>query len=342
MAKRLRVGYLGGSFDPPHAGHLAIARAALASGRVDRVAMAPAWEPPHKQGARREAFAERLELVKLLIAGAAPDAGADDAIFAEDFEGRLRLEPSYTVEVLARYAQAHPDWDLVLVIGGDSLTQLPLWHRARALLERYGVLIFPRKGWTPDWAALERAFGDKIVQGLRCGVLDGPFCEISSTFLRKKLENSEKEIISIEEAVFKRIRERGLYQQGGKGNMTEKINAETLAKFCAEAVGEKLAEDIRILQLGPESGIADFLVVGSANSEPHLQAVANFVEREVRDKFHLRPRGLNGESASGWVLIDFNDVIVHVMTAEMRTRYNLEGLWGTPDAERKLGELAGR
>ena len=86
--------FFGGSFDPPHYGHLGIARAALASGRCSQVDWFPAAEPPHKLHASRAPFHHRMNMVKLLI-----ENEADMTV--SDFENRLAISPSYTIDVLA-------------------------------------------------------------------------------------------------------------------------------------------------------------------------------------------------------------------------------------------------
>lgn len=121
----------------------------------------------------------------------------------------------------------------------------------------------------------------------------------------------------------------------------KKPNPAGLADFCIDCMEEKLAENTIKISLGSMSSVADYYVIATANSEPQLRALAGFLERQARDKFALRPLSESGDSASGWVLVDFGTVIVHIMTAEVRDRYNLEGLWGdTPseDAVRALTE----
>ena len=93
--------FYGGSFDPPHKGHLGIALGALKSGRTRRVLFAPAYDPPHKHGKKRAPFADRLAMVKLLIAG-------HPGLEACDIESRLALHPSYTIEVLAALERERP------------------------------------------------------------------------------------------------------------------------------------------------------------------------------------------------------------------------------------------
>ena len=113
------------------------------------------------------------------------------------------------------------------------------------------------------------------------------------------------------------------------------VDYEELLQFCVNCAKEKMAEDVVTLSIGSVSSIADYFVIATANSEPQLCAVADFIDRKVREKFHLHAVASTESCEGGWKLLDFGNVIVHVMTPEIRARYNLEGLWG--DAEKLRG-----
>ena len=104
--------------------------------------------------------------------------------------------------------------------------------------------------------------------------------------------------------------------------------AKELAEFCIRCADDKKAENPALIQLPATSGVADFFVVATANSDPHLQALANHIERQVREVYQIRV--ISGEEGNhgGWILLDFNDVIVHLMLPEIRDKYQLETLWG--------------
>ncbi len=112
------------------------------------------------------------------------------------------------------------------------------------------------------------------------------------------------------------------------GNKSRVEKAEELAKFCIQCAEDKKAEEPALIKLPETSGIADFFVVATANSEPHLQALANHIERQVRETFELRVISGDDSNPGGWVLLDFNTVIVHLMLPEIREKYQLETLWG--------------
>ena len=116
-----------------------------------------------------------------------------------------------------------------------------------------------------------------------------------------------------------------------------------LAEFCAKCADDKLAENVKVISVGAVSSIADYYVIATANSEPQLHALCSELERRVRDKYKLHPTRTDGVGTGGWNLIDFSSVLVHLMTPEMRDRYNLEGLWGdapTIDVVTKLDNVS--
>ena len=124
--------------------------------------------------------------------------------------------------------------------------------------------------------------------------------------------------------------------------MTEKVHHSPqpaeLLEFCIACAEEKLARDPATLSVG-ESGMADYFLVVTADSDPQLQAVASFVERQVRDRYGLRSMSRNIGTGGGWLLLDFGSVVVHVMTPAVRERYSLETLWSSLE---RPGEGPGR
>ena len=108
-------------------------------------------------------------------------------------------------------------------------------------------------------------------------------------------------------------------------NRIEKARA--LAEFCVKCAEDKIAENPLLIPLNGNSSIADFFVIATANSDPHLQALAGFIERQVREVYQQRTVTGNDGNPGGWVLLDFGDVIVHIMLPEIREKYQLESLW---------------
>lgn len=174
--------FFGGSFDPPHPGHLAVARGALASGMCDHIIWVPAFAPPHKLNSRRASFEDRMAMVSMAISGEAN-------MSVSPIESRLEQYPTYSIavmEAIEKFEGFRP----ALLIGSDSLLQLHTWHRAPELAANYLILTYPRKDSPVSTDILRKFWDDKSVQKLLSGMIPGKFFEISSTEIRKSMEKN--------------------------------------------------------------------------------------------------------------------------------------------------------
>jgi ribosome-associated protein len=100
-----------------------------------------------------------------------------------------------------------------------------------------------------------------------------------------------------------------------------------LAKLCRSFAEEKKAGSPVILDLRKVSSVADFFVICSADSEPQLKAIANGLEKTLKDEHGVRPQAVDGFPKSQWVVVDYGDVMVHIFNPTAREFYNLESLW---------------
>ena len=106
------------------------------------------------------------------------------------------------------------------------------------------------------------------------------------------------------------------------------MDSKKLALLCREFADNRKAENIVVLDVRKLSSVTDYFVIASGTSEPHLRAIVNEITDELRAEHEVRPRVVDGTMQGAWVVLDFFDVIVHVMRADARERYDLEGLWG--------------
>ena len=111
----------------------------------------------------------------------------------------------------------------------------------------------------------------------------------------------------------------------------KKLDTRQLAKFCRTIALDKKAADPVILDVRKISSVADYFLICSGNSEPHLKAIADEIARRLRDA-GVRAKHHAGYPRSRWVVMDYGDVMIHVFHPELRERYGLEILWG--DAKR--------
>lgn len=106
------------------------------------------------------------------------------------------------------------------------------------------------------------------------------------------------------------------------------ISGEELARRCARAADEMKAENVKVFDLRGVSSLTDFMVVCSGNSQPHLKAIVREIEVKVREEGASAASFREGKPSSRWVVIDFIDVMIHVLDEEFRAHYALEKLWG--------------
>jgi ribosome-associated protein len=106
------------------------------------------------------------------------------------------------------------------------------------------------------------------------------------------------------------------------------MDSKKLALLCRKLADDKKAENLLVLDVRKLSSVTDYFVIASGSSQPHLRAIVEEITSNLRDDHELRPARSEGSTGGNWVVLDYFDVIVHVMHAETRKRYDLEGLWG--------------
>ncbi len=110
------------------------------------------------------------------------------------------------------------------------------------------------------------------------------------------------------------------------------MDSKKLAQLCRDYADNKKAENLVVLDVRKVSSVTDYFVLASGTSQPHLRAIVEEITSKLRDEYDLRPARTDGMASGQWVVLDFFDVIIHVMHTEVRQRYDLEGLWGDAKA----------
>lgn len=100
-----------------------------------------------------------------------------------------------------------------------------------------------------------------------------------------------------------------------------------LARHVVDVVEDRKAENIVLLDLRPDTVIADFFVIANGNSERQLRALVDYVREDVKANLKEIPFSMGGTPDSGWIILDYGDVVVHLFSETQRNYYNIEGLW---------------
>ncbi|MGH7505651.1 MAG: nicotinate-nucleotide adenylyltransferase [Longimicrobiales bacterium] len=192
----MRIGIFGGTFDPPHLGHLIAAQDAHAALALDRLVFVPAARPPHKRDRMLTDGATRLRLVEAALQD-------DDRFEADDLELR-RDGPSYTVDTLRAFHTRHPGAELILLVGADQFQELHSWHEAAEVRRLAVIGVLEREG--------------AAVDGTQGGAEDGRVrhvpvtrIDVSSTDIRRRIDGRQPIRYLVPAAVERLILDLGLY-----------------------------------------------------------------------------------------------------------------------------------
>jgi len=179
MSLHQSLGYLGGTFDPPHLGHEMLAREAMYQLNLDAVMWLITPDPPHKTEREITPVASRLDMVNLIVS-------RHDKFSISEVDLQ-RPPPHFAVDTVEIIKDQHPDLKLVYIIGEDSLRDLPEWYQPERFLAAIDQLaVAPRPGFSTDLESLD----DKLA-GLKdkTTFLKEIMVEISSSLIRERIES---------------------------------------------------------------------------------------------------------------------------------------------------------
>lgn len=192
--KKIRTGIFGGSFNPIHIGHLALANFICENNEVDELWFMVSPQNPFKQNMNMLDDRTRLRLVNEAIKGYSK-------FHASDFEFSLP-KPSYTVNTLEKISQAYPNREFHLIIGADNWATFQKWKSPEQILTHHHILVYPRKGYEINSSTLPE----------RVKAVDTPILEISSTFIRESISQGKDIRFFLHPSVYNIIEKERLYR----------------------------------------------------------------------------------------------------------------------------------
>src|SRR5262245_24498435 len=201
----MRIGIFGGTFDPVHYGHLIVAEQAREQAGLDQLWFVPSARPPHKVDQPITPFDRRAEMLALAL------AGQEDRFRVETIE-RDRPGLSYTADTLDILNEQYPGTSWFLLLGADSVQDLPTWHEPLRIVDRATILVAARRGH-PHWTATDLSIRlGTDTKRIRLQVVDVPLIDIASRDLRRRAAEGRSLLFQVPHAVRVYIREKKLYQ----------------------------------------------------------------------------------------------------------------------------------
>ena len=319
--KKPVIGVFGGTFDPIHQGHMSAIDLLCDELEFDQVRWVLSARPPHKEQVSATVD-ERFEMLQIALR-------SNSKYVADDAEIK-RVSKSYTVDTVKSLQLDYPNSKIVLIIGADSLLNLSSWHRYEELVEQVNWVVMSRPGYQITLSnELQQRFSDNIDQfnASESGafwLFEQPNFDISSTQIRAQLARQAgiestliKECLATD--VIEYIHARQLYK-------IVPMKSEQIKDQVVEALENVKGQDIKVIDISEISSFADFMIVASGTSDTHVKALARSASDDLRRQ-GIIPLNEDGADVGEWVLVDFGDVVLHVMRPEVREYYALEQLW---------------
>jgi nicotinate-nucleotide adenylyltransferase len=324
----MRVGIFGGSFNPPHTGHLSSLQTVIKKAGLDQIRVVPAAQSPLKVPTEGPNPKQRLDMTKLALQGWGNQFLVDD-------QEILRGGVSYTIDTIKELRKTIKAEDLFLIVGADKFDELSEWKNFPEIIKEANLIITSRPGFHLP------ADQDELPEFIKKEVLEFDFnfielktgrnvqfvkiedVKVSATELRKWIRIGKSVSKWVPLSVETYLKEHGIYKvPGGKIKDYTKFTEQ-----CANILFSRKAIQVRGFDLRGISAPAEYTLVASGTSTRHASSLAENLMREVKEEFNLYPQSVEGTDEGRWVVVDYGTLIVHIFYDFVRQEYSLEKLW---------------
>jgi nicotinate-nucleotide adenylyltransferase len=356
--RRLRIGILGGSFNPAHAGHLHIARAALARLRLNEVWLLVSPGNPLKDGRDMAPLAVRLASARAIADGR--------RVIATDIERHFHRRT--TQNTLTKLHMLFPCAQFVWLMGADNLVQLPRWNRWMDIARHTVFAVLPRPTYNHAALAAQaahrlRPWRMRTRSAIALAAMMPPawvFLDVrqhqaSATAIRQAADPGRKTIARkpttpappgtkppakravkappVLAGVAKPIGSlrKKAATAGPRGKREKPATSEKLDGLQAlivTSLEDDKAEGVLAIDLAGRAAFADRMVIATGLADRQISAMATHLEKKLREAGIKRVQ-IEGLGGSDWVLIDAGDIVVHLFKPDARVLYGLERMWGS-------------
>ncbi|MDZ4662616.1 MAG: nicotinate (nicotinamide) nucleotide adenylyltransferase [Pseudomonadota bacterium] len=327
--KRLKkIGIFGGTFNPPHFGHINSVLTVSKRLNLEKIFVVPANKNPLRKTAVEASPEQRLGMTQA--------AFHDYSDLAEVTDCEIKRKgKSYTIDTIKEIQKKNPGAEVYLICGLDALDRFDKWKDFAAILKKVNLVVTSRPG--NQWPTSK----EELPKGLQklCANFMFPDVELktgkfiffvplvdnqaSATIIRKKMRLGQKVDNFLPLQVESLIRKDNIYPP-----LLQKVtNDKKFVNFCAKALEDKKGVLIKAFDLRGLVTAFDFTVIASGTNTRHTMALADGLVEAVKLEYGLQPISIEGNQEGRWVIVDYGGFVVHVFYDYVRQEYRLEDLW---------------
>ncbi|ASD62146.1 nicotinate (nicotinamide) nucleotide adenylyltransferase [Bdellovibrio bacteriovorus] len=324
----MKIGIFGGSFNPPHMGHINAIQTVAKKAGLGKVHIIPAAQNPLKTPVEGPTPEQRVELTRLAF------AQYGETYFVDDQEIK-RGGMSYTVDTVMNLRKSYDANDLYLVVGADKFEELAQWKDYQKILTEANLIVTTRPGYDmPESLEEMPGFLKPLVAefdfnfielntGRNIQFITLRDVEVSSSEVRKWLRSGKPVEKYLPLSVESYIKEHKLYR-----NLGDRIgDYKKFTAFCADVLFAKKGINVRGFDLTSMSAPSEYTLIASGTSTRHAAAMAENIVMAVKEEYNVHPQSIEGVDEGRWVLVDYGSLIIHVFYDFVRQEYSLENLW---------------
>ncbi|MNJ91131.1 putative nicotinate-nucleotide adenylyltransferase [compost metagenome] len=324
----MKIGIFGGSFNPPHNGHINSLQTVASKFGLKKIHIVPAAQNPLKTPVEGPTPEQRLELTRLAFNQYGDQYVIDDQ---EIKRGGM----SYTIDTVMNLRKTYEAQDLFLIVGADKFEELSQWKDYQKILTEANLIVTTRPGYDmpesldemPGFLKpLVAEFDFNFIElntGRNIQFITLRDIEISSSEVRKWLRTGKPVEKYLPLSVETYLKEHKLYR-----NLGDRIgDFQKFTEFCADVLFAKKGINVRGFDLTKMVAPSEFTLIASGTSTRHAASMAENIVMAVKEEYNVHPQSVEGIDEGRWVLVDYGSLIIHLFYDFVRQEYSLENLW---------------
>ena len=325
----IKTGLMGGSFNPLHLGHINSLLTVRETFQLDKILLVPAFRPPLSAPLIGATTLQRLEMIHQAL--------ARESVIEVDEQEIKRRGTSYSYRTVENIAGKAAFGELFFIMGLDQFSTFDLWKNGIRILRHAHLIVTSRP---PDPFPKKQAELPLVIQSVfktmssEQILLKKPFrsiyfCslkdrDISSSLIKNRLKNRQSIAHLVPPAVDHYIKTHHLYGIHPRFGFPGK---RTFLQFCKAELANKKAFEVRHFDLTSRALPFSQGLIASSSNTRHAKALSRHLRKKIQETFNVQPLTVEGEKEGRWIVLDYNEWVIHIFYDYVRRFYNLEEIW---------------